>query len=388
MKFALQADGAAAAGQGIGNLFKAYAMGGLYRQKAEDESLLNNAKLGAYQSSAVASEAAAANNRAKAALGQQQLQLQQNPLESAMLSLGLPTALAPAFKQRLETGSFGPSYEAPADGVGPIQPPPATPETVAELGRAISLMQRMYATDSKVNQGTDAALDEQRYRGIEAVLKNPALAGNYGRANAAAAGKPLFDNVQDTGFSIDNFSGAQTQANPVLAKLFGNTQTALANQRNAAANNSNANANLDKRKLEILNKTGTLPGSGEAGEGSLSNTILNTLLVPALDDKGRPVRNPQTNELERVIDQKALQSFYGWVTANNKRPTAAQFAQWESQGRPTAPGAPAPSPAAAPAAGGNKNPAAAAGGQTIQPQETKTIGGKTYVKVNGKWFEQ
>lgn len=380
MKFALQADGgAAAAGQGIGNLFKAYAMGDLYRQKAEDESLLNTARMTALQSQALASEAAAEANRTKAALGQQQLKLQQNPLESAMLNLGLPTALAPAFKQRLETGSFGPSYEAPADGVGPIQPPPATPETVAELGRAMSLLQRMIATDSKVNQGTDAALDEQRYRGIEAVLKNPALAGNYGRANAAAAGKPLFDNVQDTGYSIDNFSGAQTQGNPALAKLFGNAQAALANQRNAAARKSSVDADLDQFKLDTGRKTGVLPGSGEAGEGALSNTILNTLLIPAVDDKGRPVRNPQTNELERVIDQKALASFYGWVASNNKRPTAAQFAQWEAQGRPTA---------TAPGAGGNKNPAAAAGGQTIQPQETKTIGGKTYVKVNGKWFEQ
>ncbi len=263
MKFALQADGAAAAGQGIGNLFKAYVLGDQYRQKAEDDALLSGARMAAQRASAESSLASARKNNAAADLDVHQLGLQKDPLNTAMLELGLPTSLAPAFRQRLETGSFGPSYEAPADGVGPVQPPPAAPETVAKLGQSIALMQRMYGTGSNVSQGANAALADQKRYTIDNVMANPALAPNAGRAFAAAEARPLFNEVGNTGYAMDNFTGAITQASPVLAKIFATGQGALANQHNASAGLSNARrervvAGLDKL-VTILDEDTGLP---------------------------------------------------------------------------------------------------------------------------------
>ena len=357
MKFSLDAGGAQAVGQGIGSIFKALAMGPMYRQQAEDEALQSSAKLGAYEASAQASRAAANKNEADAALNRHRLSLQQNPMESALLKLGLPTALAPVFRQRLEIGSFGPDYEPPIDGMGPSQQPPATSEQVSELGRAISLMQRMYATESKVNQGTDAALDEQRQRGIDAVIANPALAGVYGKANAAAEGKSLFGNVGDSGYSIDNFTGQQASANPVLAKLFGDESGAkvardrgAANSSNAAAGKYSAEAGTISDKRKFLGEKGSLPGAGaEGSEGALSSTVIRSMDIPVLDDKGRPVTDAYGKPMMRT-DQDALKRFYGWATESKRKPTATAFAQWEAQGRP-----------------GNKDPAGPQAASKIEP---------------------
>jgi len=231
----------AAAGSGVGSGLGALFQGEAVRQKYAQDAMGKEASLYMHKM-------AGEKYGAEAALKKNELALQQTPVENAMLSLGLPTSLAPAFKNKLETGSFGPSYEAPADGVGPVMPAPADADTVKKLGQAISVMQRMYATGSNVHQGTQAALDEQKGRGIDAVVANPALAVNYGKANAAAAGKPLFDNVGNTGYSLDNFTGGQVEANPVLAKIFGAVENSKANENNAQA--SNASASARKHTLE------------------------------------------------------------------------------------------------------------------------------------------
>ncbi len=359
MKFALQADGAQAAGQGIGNLFKAYVLGDQYRQKAEDEALLSGARMAAQRASAESSLAIARKNNAAADLDVNQLALQRDPLNTAMLELGLPTSLAPVFRQRLETGSFGPSYEAPADGMGPIQPAPATPDTVAKLGQAVALMQRMYATDSKVDQGARAAEIEAQMGDRQRIVAGIQPALPTSQAYFATSGKSPFDDVGQSGYTINSLTGTITEANPVMARLFGNSQTALATQRNAAAGASGANAALDQRRLEILEKTGALPGTGADAEGSLSSTILNTIKVPARDAKGNPVRNPLTGEPELVVDQDSLRTFYGWATANGKKPTAAQFAKWEASGRPKAEA--------------NKNPAPAPGTPKIPGKDAAAL---------------
>lgn len=347
MKFSLNADGAQSAGQGIGNIFKAFVLGPQVRQQAEDEAMMSASKMAQAQ-------AMARKLSADAALTETQTRYQQNPMESAMLDIGLPTAMAPAFKQRLETGSFGPQYNPlPPDMEGPVLPAPADDETVAKLGRALSLMQRMYGTGSNVSQGADASLTEQKGRNIEAVIANPAIASAVGQAYAATDGKPLFNNVGTSGYSMNSFTGNQVEANPAIAKLFQRVEGALANQRNAAAGASSASAAQTRMENDILSKTGAKPGSGrEAAEGALSSTILRSLLVPKVDEKNRPVRNPITGAIEETTDKEGLIGFYEWVSANNRKPTATAFAQWEAQGRPM----------------GNKNPPAAPSQQTMPNQ--------------------
>jgi len=158
-----------------------------------------------------------------------------------------------------------------------------------------------------------------------------------------------FDPVGNTGGAVNRATGEGVVFDEVLRKLFGQESDAkvardrgAANASNASAGKYTAEANQTNLETGILQKTGSKPGSGaEGSEGALSSTILRTLQIPALDAKGRPVRNPITGELETQTDQAALSNFYAWVAANNRRPTATAFAQWEAAGRPA----------------GNKNPA-------------------------------
>jgi hypothetical protein len=344
MKFTLDAGGAQAAGQGIGNMFKALALGQQYRDKAEQDALFNNARM-------AQAAASARKSNADAQIAETRLGFASNPMETAMLELGLPTGQADDFRTRLETGKWGGQYAPPGDGMGPTMPEPVDDDTVAKLGQTISLLHRMYGTESNVQQGAAAALTDQQRRNIDRVIAGHSMAENVGRAYAAAEGKALFENVGNTGYSLDKFGGGQSEANPVLAKLFGQVQQSMANENNAQAANAGASAKLTNQKLNVLNTVGALPGTGSDGaEGALSSTILGTLKVPALDEKGRPVRNPITGEQEMTVDLDAQRAFYSWADTNKRKPTATAFAQWEAQGRP----------------GANKNPAPAANPPKIE----------------------
>ena len=242
MKFTLNAGGAQQAGQGIGNMFKAFVLGPQMRQQAEQTAALNGAKLGQAQ-------ATARYANARAGLDENQLAAQQDPLQSAMLQLGLPTNLAPAFQSKLASGSFGPSYDAPGvDGVGPQQQAPATDDQMAKLGQAMSLMQRITGTGSNIQQGAEAGLKEQQMRQIEQIVRDPSVAGAIGTAQAAVNGKSLFNPTGNTGQSTQNFTGASGPVNDVLAKIFGTGEGALAGQRDASALASRASAGLSGAK--------------------------------------------------------------------------------------------------------------------------------------------
>ncbi len=256
------ASGAQAAGQGFGNMFKAAAMAPLLRQQAEVDSALKGAQI--YHHQMAGNKLGTEAEQKRGALA-----MQNDPLENTMLSLGLPTNLAPAFRERMATGNWGGAYTAPADGVGPVMPAPANDDTLKKLGQAMSLTQRMFATGSNVHQGAQAALEEQKQRGIDAVVADPTLAPAYGKANAAAAGKPLFNDVGNTGYSMDNFTGGQIEGSPVLAKIFNTVQTSMANENNAQAKNANASAR--KHTLE-----------GDALEGADGKT-----------SSGKPLTNAQ-----------------------------------------------------------------------------------------------
>jgi len=170
-----------------------------------------------------------------------------------------------------------------------------------------------------------------------------------------------FSAVGNTGGAINQATGEGTVWDEALRSLFTQESGArvardrgAANASNAAAGRSSAERQMTLAELAHLNTHGARPGTGaEASEGALSSTILRTLQVPALDDKGRPVRNPITGEMQTQIDQAALARFYAWTSANGRRPTATAFAQWEAQGRPAAATSPAtaqPAPTAGPAA--------------------------------------
>ena len=128
------ASGAQAAGQGFGNMFKAAAMAPLLRQQAEVDSALKGAQI--YHHQMAGNKLGTEAEQKRGALA-----MQNDPLENTMLSLGLPTNLAPAFRERMATGNWGGAYTAPADGVGPVMPAPANDDTLKKLGQGLEIVE-------------------------------------------------------------------------------------------------------------------------------------------------------------------------------------------------------------------------------------------------------
>lgn len=301
------ASGAQAAGQGLGNMFKAAAMAPLMRQQAEVDSALKGAQI--YHHQMAGNKLGTEAEQKRGALA-----MQNDPLENTMLSLGLPTNLAPAFRERMATGNWGGAYTAPADGVGPVMPAPANDDTLKKLGQAMSLTQRMFATGSNVHQGAQAALEEQKQRGIDAVVADPTLAPAYGKANAAAAGKPLFNDVGNTGYSMDNFTGGQLEGNPVLAKIYSTVENALTNQRNASAGNSSANAELLLEKLGFLQRTGSMPSAGGTGEAATNAKSRNAIIASVEKEYPGADESTISAEVEKRLARRGIQQ------SGNKNP--------------------------------------------------------------------
>lgn len=290
MKYTPDATGAQQAGQGIGSMFKALVLGPQMRQKAEMEAMGSMAKIGHYQ-------AAARKYNADADLDENKLRLQQDSLQSAMLQHGLPTNLAPAFKKRLETGGFGGGYETPeVDGVGPVMPAPADNDAVARLGRTIALMQRVHATGSNVEQGAKAGAVEQQQRNIAAIQANPSWAGATGQAYAAVEGKPLFDNVGDTGASINKFTGAQEIVNNVLGNRHGAESGAKVGQARAAAANSYAAAGQHSAQTQKIRQDIEM-----GGKGIIQQTDQGLLLVDPRTGAARPIVGPDGRTAGKAV---------------------------------------------------------------------------------------
>lgn len=164
MNFTLDAGGGGqAAGQGLGNLFKALAQGGSVRQNAEI--------------TAAAPLAAARKNNAEA-FGQEMTNDQRVALDPTEQGITpYERALRTAFKW---TGD------------------------------------RNIENVSKANLNFQSADLRQR------ATDTPNLSESN-RLTSISSGKPYepYDNVGDTGFSLDKATGRQVQASPVLAKLFG-----------------------------------------------------------------------------------------------------------------------------------------------------------------------
>lgn len=233
MKFTLDANGAQAAGQGIGNIFKAYALGDQYRQQGEMDAMNTIARLGQTQ-------AAARKYNADAALDEYKLNLQKDPMRTAMIENQVPLDMRPVIEKFFQTGSFGPGYDTPVNGVGPVIPPPVDTNRLGTIARAIAAYDKALGTGSNVQQMAKASETEQTMRDRAAVINNAGLALPTSQAYFATSGKAPFDNVNNTGYSLNALTGAQAEANPALAKLFSAIEKSRANENNASAGLSSA----------------------------------------------------------------------------------------------------------------------------------------------------
>jgi hypothetical protein len=303
MRFTLDAGGAQAAGQGIGNIFKAYVLGPQMRQQAEQEALRGAADL-YYRRMAGDKYGAEAGKLGQEAEG---LRLT-NAARTGPVDDTLPANLQTAFKLFQATGDT--NMERFANAGTALQTQDIRDQAVANMGN-LDVMNRL----------NTLAKPGETYMPFKA--------------------------VGDTGGAIDQATGQGVVFDQVLRKLFEGESGAKVARDRGAANASNANASkyaaeadIERQRAERLRTTGALPGTGaEGSEGALSSTVIRSMDIPILDEKGRPVTDAFGKPMMRT-DQDALKRFYGWATENNRKPTATAFAQWEAQGRPA----------------GNKNP--------------------------------
>lgn len=91
---------------------------------------------------------------------------------------------------------------------------------------------------------------EQGIEHREAILQDPTKALPVAQAHFATSGKAPFDNISDTGYSINQATGEAVVSHPGLAKLFHGSEGALANQRNASAGESGARTARVKSGLD------------------------------------------------------------------------------------------------------------------------------------------
>lgn len=267
MNFTLEgaAGGAQAIGSGLGNIFKAAAMGPAIKQQAEDARALTLAKI-------YSSNMSGNKDGMEAELKRYQLDQQKDPLANALLDNGVPLDRRSDIEGFINTGTFGPRYDK---NQGPVPPAPATPETMSRIGKAMALYRRAIGTDSNVQQMANAQgeYQTQDFRNRAADAQN---IEDFNRLISVAGNKVYtpFDNVGNTGVSINKATGNQVEMNPVLMKLFDLGETAQANQRNASAGASNAQAKkhrvetgIEEMKSAILDATGFLPGTRGSGSG-------------------------------------------------------------------------------------------------------------------------
>lgn len=365
MKFTLDASGAQAAGQGIGNLFKAIALGPRLRQQAESDQALRDAQI--YSANMTGNRAGA-----DAELKRTQQGYAADPMTSVLTRLMIPLDKRGAVEKRIQTGSFGPEFDAmPSDQAGPVLPAPVDDAKMAKVADYLAAAQQMYGTGSNVQQASEAELNRQTGAIRDRAVANVGDIDMMNRLNTLAKPGEQYmpiDPVASTGRAVNKATGEGSTFDATLAKLFNQSETALANQRNASAASSSATAGLTSDRRAILEKTGRLPGSGTGSD-------------------------PDAIELERAIDNGRQEYNLRYpLDLTGRRPKGAPDVDTFMADHlrrfgfdPKAYTGGAMPAAAAPAAtppGQNGAPAAGA------PEATKTLNGKTYVKIGGQWFEK
>lgn len=167
------AAGAQSAAQGIGNGFKALAMAPLVAQQAEQNTALTLAKIFANQQSG--------NKHSEEARG---LKMTNDYRGSIAEKIAADPTMTQNFKDTLKV------FEAVGE------------KNIADFARG-----------GQINQ---------KIADIEAIKTNPSLATPAAQAYFATSGSAPFDNVGNTGSSINRATGGQAVTNPILEKVFEN----------------------------------------------------------------------------------------------------------------------------------------------------------------------
>ena len=315
-----KADGWQAAGQGIGNLFQAFAQGPMLRQQAQQDAALKNARTYSY------------NMHGNKYGAEAQGQMMTNEARTAPIDASLPQYMQAAQKLFRLTGD-------------------------TNMDRFASAGQRL-----------------QQMGAADTVMANPATAATIGTAMAAAAGKGAYNAVGDSGVSVNQFTGDQTTTHPGLYSLTSGVSQSQANQNNMQAAAAREAAGLRRLRAQGQALENRI-GSYDAYAVSQGQPLPSKRDFPGSNGAGEAARVRGTAE----IISKVLAD--PWIAQEQKeeliRKNVAMFQSLmggQGVAAPTA-ATPAAAPQQGPAA--VKNPAAGPKGKTMPesiPKEYKQIG--------------
>lgn len=249
---------------GIGDVFRNIAMAPFYEmqaaqqyQDAEASRLLRDAQRQKLEFDMQAARQKQAADAAEAAAQAERTSIGSLIANGARIS-GVPEAQVHEFSQYLQTGRMPGRYgdqagsnmlgavrQAPGDGMGPVQPVPSFygDNTGQRVMRQAGLAGQALAIGDKSTENIAKASDIYGNQALrDAILSGDRSAGEVGQAQAAIAGKPLVQNIGDTGIGFNQFTGARQQLDPGLVAIFGEKAAAEVAARQAQAGASRASA--------------------------------------------------------------------------------------------------------------------------------------------------
>lgn len=231
-----------------------------------------------------------------------------------------------------------------------IKPEPAIDPKVAQaLGLQFQrLAPAMVNPKSFTVQGqSTAAGNYQQQDAIDRIVADPSLAPNYGQAYAATDGKPLVDNVGNTGAGFNRFTGEGVTIDPAMKALFGDQGAALVRERNAGAGQKGAAAALSNARRERVQ-------GGYDKPVTILDEDTNAAQITRLPTGGQPVTVGVAPQKKTGVDATNAKERNRVVAAVEKEMPLASDAeiQAEVDRRMARRGSAAPAPAkpAAPAA--------------------------------------
>jgi hypothetical protein len=251
-KFTLDASGAKSIGDGVGSIFKAFAMAPHMREQAQQQAALRDAQTYSHNMSGNKSSAQA---------------------QDIMDLMGLRQGEV----KRLDSDPNVTPYERYAASLFKL----TGDDNAANLARAAELGQTMQSRD--------------------AVMADPRQALSVGQAFAATSGKMPFSNSGADGYSLNGLTGENIEANPVVAKLYRGLETAKTGAQNASAANSAARTRLTDVQTHIKqNEYDNLVG----GTGGKPLTTAQKRENQSIDNARESAGAYRPDEVSQVLDNR------------------------------------------------------------------------------------
>lgn len=304
MRFRVPNNGGQQAADGVGNFFRSLAMAPMYEAQAADAAQQEQAKrslIGAQ------TEQANANTRLIGAKAANEADLTQRRglsgmIADAAMANGVAPYQVPDFVKYAQTGQMPSRYRPPpVDGVGPYEPAPAIyqDDTASKIWKTLGLNNQTLAFDRGNVADVAKASGEYRDQSLgDSVLSGAANPGMVALSQAAVAGKPLINNIGNTGAGFNQFTGEGQTLNPGMLALFGDqgrqgialdkaregASRALTSLRGTQTTNEKIKGGLSALDFQAAQEGKPLPSSnkGTSGSSATNSKFRNQIILAAM----------------------------------------------------------------------------------------------------------